>query len=95
MNEVERLWVQRLALYREEKVKQMDEERAMKEDEEYKNDLVRREKERLMLEHRPYIDGFAPKGLSTSQLDPTRIYRREDPQLALTKFRNFTHGKVF
>jgi len=67
--EVERLWQEKLAVYRAEREKEMDEQRRKEEEERWREEVIRQEKERLLREHLPNIDGFMPKGLLQSEAD--------------------------
>lgn len=57
------MWKERVELYRSEKAREEQEHRSKEESEEWKDRLIQAEKERLLREHLPYIDGFMPKGI--------------------------------
>jgi hypothetical protein len=67
--EVERLWQEKLAIYREEREQELEEERRKKEEERWREEVIRQEKERLLREHLPNIEGFLPKGLLQNEKD--------------------------
>jgi len=61
--EVESLWQLKLAAYREQREKEIMEERRKRVEEKMKDEIIQMEKERLIREHLPYIQGFMPKGI--------------------------------
>lgn len=71
--EVERMWKERLAVYQAERQKEYDEEKKRHEDNSWKDQIIQEEKERLIREHLPYIDGFMPKGIVQKPQD-TRLF---------------------
>ena len=58
-----------MKIYRLEREKELIEERKKKEYEDYKNMMIEMEKERLIAEHAPNLDGFLPKGLLQKEKD--------------------------
>ena len=61
--QIERLWQERLTVYREEREKEYLEQQRKIEEAKFKEDIIKREKERLLKEHLPHIVDFVPKGL--------------------------------
>ena len=59
---IERLWQQKLALYRKEREIEEMELRKKVEEDQYKQGVIDQEKEKLIKEHLPYIQNFLPKG---------------------------------
>lgn len=57
------MWQEKLAVYRAEREREAMEARMKLEEEKYKEDIIRQEKERLLREHMPNLDGFLPKGV--------------------------------
>lgn len=77
--QVEQLWKARLELYRQEKEKERLQEQQLQENNEWRQEIIRAEKERLLREHLPYIDGFMPKGIIQETQDSK--YFQETKQL--------------
>lgn len=73
------MWKARLELYRQEKEKERMQEQQQQENDEWRQEIIQAEKERLLREHLPYIDGFMPKGIIQEAKD-TR-YFQETKQL--------------
>ena len=61
--EVERLWNIKLEMYRAEKEKELNEWKKKKEQEIVNDEIIRREKERLLKENYQYVKEFLPKKL--------------------------------
>ena len=59
--EIERLWQEKLAIYRAQREIEMDERRAKEEDERRKAVIVEIEKERLLREHGAILQTYHPK----------------------------------
>ena len=62
--EVERLWMQRLDAYRQEKERQQEEYNKNMDNTRWEAEQIQREKERLLKEHLPNLEGFMPKELA-------------------------------
>jgi hypothetical protein len=67
--EVEKMWGQRLELYRVEREKELAWEQDLMKKDDWLDEIVKEEKERLLQENLPYIDGFLPKGLVRDEGD--------------------------
>lgn len=67
--EVEKMWQQRLELYRIEREKELAWEKDMMKKDDWLDEIVKMEKERLLQENLPYIDGFLPKGMVKNEED--------------------------
>jgi len=67
--EVEKMWQQRLELYRVEREKELAWEKDMMKKDDWLDEIVKLEKERLLQENLPYIDGFLPKGMVKNEED--------------------------
>ena len=59
--EIERLWQEKLAIYRAQREMELDERRAKEEDERRKAAIVEMEKERLLREHGSILHTYHPK----------------------------------
>ena len=62
--EVERLWQEKLKAYKIEKEREEQEYIRARQEDEWEQELIRREKEKLLKEHLPNLDGFLPKELT-------------------------------
>jgi len=67
--EVEKMWQERLRLYREEREKELQWEQNQLKKDDWLEEVIRQEKERLLQEHLPYIDGFLPKAMVKDEND--------------------------
>ena len=61
--QIERLWQEKLKVYRIEKEKELEEIERRRSEEQYKEDLIRSEMERLLRENVPNLTRFIPKGV--------------------------------
>ncbi len=59
--EIERLWQEKLAIYRAQREQELEERRAKEEDERRKAVIVELEKERLLKEHGHILNQYHPK----------------------------------
>ena len=63
------MWQERLKIYREERETELNKERDALKKDEWLEDIIEKEKQRLLQEHLPYIDGFLPKGIVANEND--------------------------
>lgn len=64
---MERLWQEKLNMYREEREKELEIRRKKAEDDSFKQEIIRQEKRRLLELFASELDGFQPKGLVNNQ----------------------------
>lgn len=76
--EVEKMWIERLRLYREERDKELEWEKNNLKKDDWLEDIVAQEKERLLQENLPYIDGFLPKGMVNNENDAKYFAQTQD-----------------
>lgn len=62
--EIERLWQERLLAFRLEKEREQEEYAKQVENTKWQEEQIQREKERLLKEHLPHLEGFMPKELA-------------------------------
>jgi len=62
--EIERLWQEKLAVYREQREQEWAEIRAKQEQEQMQRELVEQEKQKLLAEHADILNQFNPKAAS-------------------------------
>ena len=62
--EIERLWQERLNVYRAQREQEWEERRLQQEQEEVQRQIVAKEKERLLAEHAEILNQFNPKAAS-------------------------------
>ena len=74
--EVQRLWQERLKVFRVEQEKQEEERKRLIQDESWKEEVIRREKERLIRQNIGNLDGFLPKDLAKAMSGTTKEPRR-------------------
>ena len=84
--EVEKMWQARQALYRAEREKELQYEKNLLKKDDWKEDIIQKEKERLLQEHLPYLDGFLPKGIVKDPKDTKYFQNTQDYQKALKNF---------
>lgn len=58
-----------MALFELEREKELQNAKQQQEEDNWKDILIQQEKERLLKEHLPYIDGFMPKGIVADEKD--------------------------
>mmetsp|Transcript_4166 Transcript_4166/g.3914 ORF Transcript_4166/g.3914 Transcript_4166/m.3914 type:complete len:82 (+) Transcript_4166:1-246(+) len=63
--EVERLWQEKLAMYREQREIEIQEKLAQEEEENRKKDIVKAEMEKLLAEHGDILERYHPKASTT------------------------------
>lgn len=79
------MWKDRLELYRQEKEKERLELEQAQQDDRWRDEIVRIEKEKLLREHLPYIDGFMPKGIAVGPDDKKYFYNTKQYQQSVAK----------
>ena len=62
--EIEKLWMQKLAAYRMQKEREQEEFMKTMNNAQWEEEQIQREKERLLKEHLPNLEGFMPKQLA-------------------------------
>lgn len=62
--EIERLWQEKLAVYREQREQEWEERRQKEEQEAIQREVIAMEKERLLREHSDILQQFNPKAAS-------------------------------
>eukprot|EP00825_Cyclidium_porcatum_P035898 TRINITY_DN3768_c0_g4_i1.p3 TRINITY_DN3768_c0_g4~~TRINITY_DN3768_c0_g4_i1.p3 ORF type:complete len:125 (+),score=41.46 TRINITY_DN3768_c0_g4_i1:188-562(+) len=67
--EVERLWQEKLKMYREARDKEIAEMQAQLQEEQMKQEIIRQEKERIIREELADVVDFMPKGLIKNKED--------------------------
>lgn len=83
--EVERLWAEKLEIYREIREREIEEARKQDELKKYKDELIQLEKERLLREYLDELSGFMPKGLLQNQ-DDAKFLKTTNPQAVRTGY---------
>ena len=58
---MEKMWQERLHAYRVEKEREQQEYRQVVDQQRWEEEQIQREKERLLKEHLPQLEGFMPK----------------------------------
>lgn len=62
--EIERLWQEKLSVYRVQREQEWEERRLKAEQESIQREIIEREKERLLAEHQGILNQFNPKAAS-------------------------------
>lgn len=62
--EIERLWQEKLNAFREQKEQEYQEYQRVVNDQRWEQQVIEREKERLLKEHLANLDGFMPKEIA-------------------------------
>ena len=62
--EIERLWQEKLAVYKAQREQEWEEKRLKEEEEAIQREIIEREKERLLAEHAGILNSFNPKAAS-------------------------------
>ena len=68
----------------------MDHDQEINQHNQFKDDIVQKEKEKLLQQHLPYIDGFMPKGLLEEKKDEKYL---TNTQQFINKRMNKTHTR--
>merc|ERR1712183_915419 len=76
--EVERMWGEKLKQYREEREKELQWEQGQLKKDDWLEQIIEMEKEKLLQEHLPYIDGFMPKGMIKDENDAKYFGHTQD-----------------
>ena len=72
------MWGEKLKLYRAERDQELAWEQSQLKKDDWLEAIIEQEKEKLLQEHLPYIDGFLPKGMIKNEEDAKYFGHTQD-----------------